>query len=314
MMINVRLSGVIPPLVTPVDAQGKFDAAAMRALLKRQIAAGVNGVLVLGSTGEFSQMDVAMRKDILEQVVAEVGGRVPVLAGVGTPSTRETIALARHAKSVGVAAALVVNPYYTPLSETHLLAHYREIADGVDMPLFLYNYPGMTGQDVGPALVREVALTCPNFVGIKDSVEAMSHTQQILLDVKPERPDFMVFSGFDDHLLPNLILGGDGAIPGTANFAPEVTCGLYQAFLRRDYPSMFAAHRQIAALMAIYRVDTPVYGPIKEAIRMTGVSIPRDVLAPARELDTKGRERVAAILKAALPDFAAGLALSASHV
>ncbi|HXP98334.1 MAG TPA: dihydrodipicolinate synthase family protein [Telmatospirillum sp.] len=298
-MNKIRLSGVIPPLVTPVDEQGRYVASAMRAMLEYQIAAGVNGVLVLGSTGEFSQMDIAMRKDILEQVIEDVGGRIPVLVGIGTPSTRETIMFGQHAKAAGATAALVINPYYTPLSEANLSAHYREVAANVDMPLFLYNYPGMTGQDISPSLVKELALACENIVGIKDSVEAVAHTRQIILEVKPLRPDFMVFAGYDDHLLNTLILGGDGAIPGTVNFAPEVACALYQAFRRKDYEAMFAAHRRIAALTAIYGIDTPVYAVVKEAVRMVGVAIPDSVLPPARKLGANGRDRIAAVLRSA---------------
>lgn len=296
-MNTIRLSGVIPPLVTPVDAQGKFAASAMQALLERLIAAGVDGVLVLGSTGEFSQMDCPTRRDILTQVVEQVRGRIPVLVGIGTPSTQETIELGRHAMAAGAAAAMVINPYYTPLSEANLSAHYRDVAANVAMPLFLYNYPGMTGQDLSPALVKELALSCKNIVGIKDSVDSIAHTRQIILEVKPLRPDFMVFSGYDDQMLNTLVLGGDGGIPGTANFAPEVACALYQAFKRHDYEAMFAAHRRIAALMSIYGVDTPVFSAVKEAVRMVGVAIPDAVLPPARTLDGKGRECVAAVLK-----------------
>jgi 4-hydroxy-tetrahydrodipicolinate synthase len=298
-MKNIQLSGVIPPLVTPIDAQGNFSVTAMQALLEHLIEAGVDGVLALGSTGEFSQMDSATRKAILVKVIEIVRGRIPVLVGIGTPSTGETITLGLHAKEAGAAAAMVINPYYTPLSEAYLAMHYREIAAKVDMPLFLYNYPGMTGQDLSPALVKDLALACENIVGIKDSVEAIAHTRQIILEVKPLRPDFMVFSGYDDQLLNTLVLGGDGGVPGTANFAPEVACSLYQAFKRQDYAAMFAAHRRIAALSAIYGVDTPVFSAVKEAVRMAGVNITDAVLAPARGLDAQGRAHVAAILKSA---------------
>ncbi len=298
-MKTIQLSGVIPPLVTPIDAQGNFSVSAMQALLEHVIEAGVDGGLALGSTGEFSQMEAAMRRDLLVNVIEIVRGRIPVLVGIGTPGTQETIALGRHAREAGAAAAMVINPYYTPLSEANLAMHYREIAAKVDMPLFLYNYPGMTGQDLSPALVKDLALSCENIVGIKDSVEAIAHTRQIILEVKPLRPDFMVFSGYDDQMLNTLVLGGDGGVPGTANFAPEVACALYQAFKRQDYAAMVTAHRRIAALTAIYGVDTPVFSAVKEAVRMAGVKIADAVLAPARGLDAQGRARVAAILKSA---------------
>jgi 4-hydroxy-tetrahydrodipicolinate synthase len=298
-MTKPRFAGVMVPLVTPFDEQGSYADGAMDRLLDYVIGAGVHGVLVMGSTGEFSEMNATTRKDILAHAIAHVRGRVPVLAGIGANSTRETVELGHHAQSVGAAAALVVNPYYTPMSRDKLYGFYRDVAASVTLPVFIYNFPGMTGQDLEPNLVKDLAFTCENIVGIKDTVEAPGHTRQIIQEVHAERPDFMIFSGYDDQLLNALMLGGHGGFPATANFAPEVACGLFRAFHEGDYPATIALHRRIAALVAIYGVDTPSYSAIKAAMRLRGLDIGPGVLLPDRPLDTQGIAKVSAILKLA---------------
>lgn len=298
-MTQTLFSGVIPPIPTIFDATGKFDPAGMGRLLDRLIERGVNGVLALGSAGEFCHMTQAMREEVAEFVVHHVNGRIPVILGVGAPGTQETIHYARHASKCGADAGMVINPYYAPLSQDNLYQHYRQIALSVELPLFLYNYPAMTGQDLEVDLVKKLAFDFKNFVGIKESVLSVSHTRQIIVDVKSPRPDFMVFCGYDEHLLNTLALGGDGAIPACANFAPEVVCGLYKAFRDKDYEKAFALHRTVAKLSPIYGIDTPFYGVIKEAIRQSGLDISTAVLAPTRALSDAGAQQVAEILRLA---------------
>ena len=295
-MSQPLFQGIIPPVPTIFDSHGHFDPVGMGALLDHLIFNGVNGVLVLGSAGEFTHMDRAMREEIAAFAVRHVNGRVPVLFCVSMPGTLETISYAQHAKDVGADAVLIVNPYYAPLSQDALYQHYKQIADSVDIPQMLYNYPAMTGQELEIELIKKLAFECPNIVGIKDSVISVSHTRQIIVEVKQQRPDFMVFCGFDEHLLNTLVLGGDGAIPACSNFVPDILCGLYQAFKNQDFGTAHELHRQIGQLASIYGIDTPFYGVIKEAIRQSGVAISTAVLPPARPLSESGKQQVAELL------------------
>lgn len=288
--------GIIPPVPTVFDAQGQFDPAGMGRLLDHLIDNGVNGVLVLGSAGEFSHMDRAMREEIAAFTVKYVNGRVPVLFCVSVPGTKETISYAEHAKEVGADAVLIVNPFYAPLSQEALYQHYKQIAAAVDMPQMLYNYPAMTKQELEIGLIKRLALECPNIVGIKDSVVSVTHTREIIVEVKSQRPDFMVFCGFDEHLLNTLALGGDGAIPACSNFAPKILCGLYQAFRAGDYAKAIELHREVGKLASIYGIDTPFYGVIKEAIRQSGVDISTAVLPPSVPISPAGQQKVAEFL------------------
>lgn len=296
-MKPVQLKGVIPPVPTIVDENGAFDAKGQAALIERNVAAGVDGMLFLGSGGEFCHMPYEMRKEVARFAVKQTAGRVPVLVGIGACATAEVIELGRHAASVGADAVLVVNPYYAKLSQAALRRHYETVAASVEVPVLLYNFPALTGQDLSVEMIRDLALSCPNIVGIKDTVDTIGHTRQIITDVKAARPDFVVFSGYDEYLLDTLILGGDGGIPATVNFAPDICIGIWQAFQARDFETVIALERRLARLSPVYGYDQPFFGLVKEAIRLTGSDISTSVLPPALPPGPELRARLAETLK-----------------
>jgi 4-hydroxy-tetrahydrodipicolinate synthase len=271
----------------------------MGALIERLIASGVDGLLILGSGGEFCHMAAPLRREVAEFAARQVAGRVPLLIGAGAPGTAEVIDYARHAASVGADAVLVVNPYYARLSEEALFRHYQTIAAAVPVPVILYNFPALTGQDLSVAMVKRLALACPNIVGIKDTVETPAHTREIVVEVKGARPDFLVFSGYDELLIDNLLVGGDGGIPATVNYAPDICLGIYQAFLEHDFPRLIALQRRLARLSPIYALDLPYFGLVKEAIRLTGTEISTAVLAPSLPPTADMKRRLAEVLTSA---------------
>lgn len=295
-MTSLRLRGVIPPVPTIVDADGRLDRAGMARVIDRLVASDVNGLLFLGSGGEFCHMDNRLRKEVADFAIAHTAGRLPVLIGVGAPGTGEVVDLGRHARAAGADGVLVINPYYALLSADHLLHHYRTISDALDMPVLLYNFPALTGQDLTPALVGRIVAECPAIVGIKDTVDTISHTRQIITTVKAEHPDFMVFSGFDEYLFDNLILGGDGAIPASSNIAPEICCGIFQAVQRDDLAAARPLIRRLAELVRLYTLEPAHFGVIKEAMRMTGLDISTAPLPPITPLADDRKAILADIL------------------
>jgi 4-hydroxy-tetrahydrodipicolinate synthase len=295
-MAKVQLKGIIPPLPTIVDARGALDRAGMAMLIERLIRSGVDGLLVLGSTGEFCHMSTAMRKEVAEFALEKVAGRLPVLVGAGTPGTAESIELGKHAAANGAQGILVVNPYYAHLSDEGLYRHYETIAESVGVPVLLYNFPAFTGQDLSADFVKRLALNCPNIIGMKDTIDNFGHTRQIILEVKAARPDFLVFAAFDEYLLPALLIGADGCIPASANFAPEICCGIYSAVQAKDFDRVALLAPRLAKLMSIYSIDTPYFGVVKEAIRLTGSPISTAVLAPALEPSEETKARLVEVL------------------
>ena len=293
------LRGVIPPVPTILNAKGRFDPEGMGILIDRLLATDVDGFLFLGSAGEFTQFSTAERKAIAEFCVKRVAGRRPVIIGAASCATDEVIELSRHASEIGADAVMIVNPYYSRLTDERIYLHYRSIAEASPLPVLLYNFPVLTGQDLSIELVKRLAQDCPNIVGIKDTVDCMSHIRLIILEVKAIRPDFLVFCGFDEYMLDTLLLGGAGVIPATSNFAPEITCGIYKAYCAGDFPALQTLMPRLAALSKIYSIDTPFAGLIKEALRMTGSDISTSVSAPATQPDAAMKLRLQKILERA---------------
>ena len=298
-MLNSQLKGIVPPVPTIVTASGALDRDGMALLIERLVHSGVDGLLILGSTGEFCHMSTAMRKQVAEFALEKVAGRLPVLVGAGAPATAETIELGKHAASIGAQGILVVNPYYAHLSTEGLYRHYEAIAASVGVPVLLYNFPAFTGQDLSVDFIKRLTLNCPNVVGIKDTVENFGHTRQLIVDVKSARPDFIVFAAYDEFLLPALLIGADGCIPATATFAPDIACGIYRAVREKDFDRIVVLQRRLASLMGIYALDTPFFGVVKEAIRLTGSPISTAVLSPALEPSEQTKTRLVEVLKQA---------------
>jgi 4-hydroxy-tetrahydrodipicolinate synthase len=291
-----QVKGVIPPVPTIFDADERFDPQGMGRLIDRLLASEVDGFLFLGSAGEFATIPHEHRKAIAEFCVQRVAGRKPAIVGTASCATREAIDLARHAGSAGADAVMVVNPYYAKLSEQRLYRHYRQIAENSPLPVLLYNFPALTGQDLSPGLVVRLAGDCPNIVGIKDTIDFMSHIRNLVLEVKGARPEFMVFTGFDEYLLDTLMIGGDGAIPATSNFAPEITCGIYRAYREQDFGTAQVLLKRLAILSRMYAIDVPFTGVIKEAIRLGGLDVPTTALSPVFAPDGATREKLVEIL------------------
>lgn len=289
--------GVFPPVPTILAEDGKLDEEGMGRLIDKLIADGVNGMLILGSGGEFCHMKKEERFRVAEFAVKYIDKRVPVLLGISSPSTDEVVEYGRHADHLGVDAVLVLNPYYALLNDDYIYNHFKTVAESITSPVLIYNFPALTGQDIKVEVIRRLARDCPNIIGIKDTVDNMSHVREIFNLVRPERPDFVIFSGYDEYMLDTLILGGNGGIPATANFAAEITCGIYRAFVAKDYPKMFDAQRQLARLSSIYAIETPFFGVVKEAIRMTGLDIPTHVLAPVQKLSEEKKQSLRALLR-----------------
>lgn len=291
-----RFKGIFPPVPTIVDESGNFDRSGMARMIDHVISNGADGMLILGSGGEFCHLSTAQRKEIAAFCLHHVAGRVPVLIGIASPGTAETIELGRHAHQAGANGVLVVNPYYAKLSDEARFTHYQRVAEALETPVFLYNFPDLTGQDIGLDIITRLARDVPNIVGIKDTIDNISHTREIINRVHTFRPDFIIFSGYDEYLLDTLLLGGHGGIPATFNFAPQITRGIYDAFVNNDLNRARAFQQQLAKLSPLYALEQPFFGVIKTAIKLSGVDISTAVVPPALPLNNEKTEQVRNIL------------------
>ena len=297
MQQTVQFSGIIPPVSTIFTADGRLDEQGSAALIDHMIDAGVDGLFFLGSGGEFSQLNTAERKAIAEFAIAHVNGRVPVLIGTGGTNARETIELSQHAQQAGADGIVVINPYYWKVSEANLIRYFEQVADSVTLPVILYNFPALTGQDLTPQLVKTLVDSRANIVGIKDTIDSVAHLRSMVLTGKAAHPQFVVLCGYDDHLFNTLLLGGDGAISASGNFAPQVSVNLLQAFRDGDLARAAQYHQTLLQIPQMYQLDTPFVNVIKEAISLCVRPVSTQVLPPAGPLDDARKAQLKTLLQ-----------------
>ena len=264
-MTRPLFKGVITALITPFR-DGRVDEAAFTRLLERQIAAGVHGVVPMGTTGESATLHPDEHKRVVELCVEVAAGRVRVIAGAGGSATDKAVEFVRHAKTVGADGALVVTPYYNRPSQEGLYRHFEAINEAVQLPVLLYNVPGRTGVDLANATVARLA-RLPNVVGIKDATGDLGRASQMRLEV-PE--SFALISGDDPTFLGYLAHGGHGVISVTSNVAPEAMVALYDAAVAGDAASALAWQDRLIRLhKALFLDASPA--PTKYALARLGL-------------------------------------------
>jgi 4-hydroxy-tetrahydrodipicolinate synthase len=229
-MTGPLFKGVITALITPLR-DGNVDEAAFTRLLERQIAAGVHGVVPMGTTGESASLRPDEHQRVVELCVSVAAGRVRVIAGAGSSATDKAIDMVRHAKTVGADGALVVTPYYNRPSQEGLARHFEAIAEAVQLPVLLYNVPGRSGVDLANDTVARLARH-PNIVGIKDATGDLARVSWMRANISGQ---FDLISGDDPSYLGYHAQGGVGVISVTSNVAPEAMVALHEAAAAGDY-------------------------------------------------------------------------------
>jgi 4-hydroxy-tetrahydrodipicolinate synthase len=264
-MTSVSLAGCGTALATPFAADGAIDERALRAFVDWQIDEGIDFLVPCGSTGEAATMSLAEHRRVVEVVVEQARGRVPVVAGAGSNDTQKAIALSRDLKQAGATHLLHVAPPYSRPPQRGLALHFHAIADAVDLPIVLYNVPGRTGCNVDAATTIELSAH-RNIVGTKEASGVLSQITDILVG----RPSgFAVLSGDDEMTLPICMLGGDGLISVASNAAPRLMAELVRKARAGDVSGARELHMRALPLMRAASVESnPI--PIKAALSMLG--------------------------------------------
>ncbi|HWS77429.1 MAG TPA: 4-hydroxy-tetrahydrodipicolinate synthase [Thermomonas sp.] len=264
----MQLSGSITALATPFTAAGEIDFPAWQRLLEGQLGAGINGVVVAGSTGEAAALLDAEYDALLRTAVEQVGGRIPVLAGTGQSNTAKTIEANRRAAALGADAALVVTPPYVRPTQNGLLAHYRVVADEGGLPVVLYNVPGRTGCDLAAETSGELSLH-PNIVGIKEA-RADAARMEALLPLR--RKGFAVLSGDDPTAARAMLAGADGVISVASNVVPNAFRRLCELALGGDVEGAEEFDARLHALYHFLGVEpNPI--PVKALLALNGIGV-----------------------------------------
>jgi 4-hydroxy-tetrahydrodipicolinate synthase len=260
--------GVITALITPLR-DGNVDEAALERLVERQIAAGIHGVVAVGTTGEGGGLTIEEHKRVTSICVNAAAGRIKVIAGAGSPATYESIDLARHGKTCGADGALVVTPYYNRPSQAGLIAHFEAVAEAVQLPLILYNVPGRTGVDLANESVQRLAQN-PNIVAIKDATGDLGRASWMHANIVGSGPQFDLITGDDHSFLGYMAHGGVGVISVTSNVAPEAMVAMYDAIVAGDYATARAWQDRLIGLhKALFLDASPA--PAKYALAKFGL-------------------------------------------
>lgn len=282
--------GVFTALITPFRS-GQIDEEALRALIERQIEAGVDGFVPCGSTGESATLSHAEHRQVVELVIEAVAGRVAVLAGTGSNSTREAIEFTAHARDAGAEGALLLSPYYNKPTQEGIYAHYATIAEETGLPLILYNVPGRTASNIEAETVARLA-RLPGIVGIK---EASGDLEQMAQVIAKSPADFSVLSGDDSLTLPLLAIGGKGVISTTSNVAPKQVVELVQSFLAGESTRARERHYELLPLFEVLFCETnPI--PLKAACAALGWC-DEEIRLPLTRIDDANLERLKFVLK-----------------
>ena len=260
----MRFRGSMTALVTPFDGP-RIDEAALRRLVEFQIENGTSALVPCGSTGESATLSHDEHAQVVGLVVEFARGRVPVIAGTGSNSTREAISLTNAAKEAGAAAALLISPYYNKPSQQGIFEHYKQIAAATRFPLIVYNIPGRTASKIEASTIARLA-ELDEIIGLKEATGSLDEVQEV---IRLCGDDLDVYSGDDSLTFPILAVGGVGVISVVANVAPKRSAAAVGAALRGDWDEARRLHFDLLPLMRALFVETnPV--PVKAALSMMG--------------------------------------------
>jgi len=299
-----EFTGVGTALITPFTRTGALDEAAIRALARRQIDAGVHFLVPCGTTGETPTLSAEERRRVVELVVAEAKGRALVLAGAGGYDTQEVIHTVAEMERLGVQGILSVTPYYNRPTPEGLYQHYKAIAEKTALPIIVYNVPGRTGCNIDPATLARLA-TIPNIAGVK---EASGNITQMAEICRTVRADFIVLSGDDAITLPLMAIGGRGIISVASNETPAEMVHLVEAAERGDFAQARRWHEKLLPLMQINFIESSP-GPVKFAMSAMGLCEPsyRLPMVPPRPAS---QEKILGVLRdLGLPIVGASVAI-----
>jgi 4-hydroxy-tetrahydrodipicolinate synthase len=259
------LRGAFTALITPMNPDESIDYEGYRKLVRFQLESGISGLVPLGTTGETPTLDEAEEDKLIDIVMAEAKGKVPVILGAGSNCTKDAVKYVKRAKTRGADYALVVTPYYNKPNDEGIYRHFAACAE-VGIPIIVYNIVGRTGKNISTSLLSRIA-DLPNIAGVKEASGDINQMMDVIHSIKSKHPDFTVLSGDDALTLPLVALGGDGVISVLSNIAPRAVTDMTLAALAGDMKTASSMHyKLLPAFRAAFIESNPV--PIKAAMNM----------------------------------------------
>ena len=261
--------GVITPVLTALDENENFNKDAYQKFIDHLIKSGVHGIFSLGTNGEFYAFSFEEKLEIIKAAVEAVDGRVPVYAGTGCVTTKETVELSKAVEALGGVDCLsVISPYFTAITQDDLYRHYSAVAKAVNLPILLYNIPARTGNNIAFTTVKKLA-EFDNIIGIKDSSGNFDNTLKYIENTDPR---LHVLAGSDSLILWTLKAGGSGAISGCSNVFPELMVSIYELFKKGDFEAANEAQKKIRPFRNVMQMDNP-NSVVKRAAQLLGYEV-----------------------------------------
>ena len=290
----------ICPVLTAFHKDGSVDMEAMKALFDHLIEGGLDGIAIMGSSGEFYSMTLADAKAFAKASLAYLKGRIPVYVGTGRLTLEETVDLSSFALGCGADGVMVVGPYYIGTDSEGIFSYYDQVAEKLPGDILLYNYPDRTGFDITSDIVLRLLERHSNIVGYKDTMAAPSHIRELIRSVKSVYPEFRVYSGYDDNFTHVLLSGGNGCIAALSNLKPGLCAQWRDAWNREDLGKVAEIQRIIDGLMDFYTISTPFMPAMKYALQKIGFPILADCKLPALPASLIQRKKVEQLLEGIL--------------
>ncbi len=301
--MSPMLSGIIPPLISPLKARDELDQKGLERLVEHVLSGGVHGLFLLGTTGEAPSLSYRLRRELIERVSAVVAGRVPILVGITDTSFVESVHLAEHASKAGAQALVLSTPYYFPAGQTELARYVENLVPELPLPLILYNMPSLTKVWFEIETLQRLS-AIPQIIGLKDSSGDMGYFEKAI-GLKNLRPDWSIMIGPEAKLPESMRLGGDGGVAGGANIFPKIFVDCYEACVAGNQVRIDEMQTAINALQQIYEVGKYASKYIKATkCCLSLLGICDDFMAePFDRFRAQERERVRVILESLKKDL-----------
>ena len=294
-MKAVEIKGIIPPIITPMNDDESINVAELRAQVNRQIEGGVHAIFCFGTNGEGYILSMKEKEEVLEATIDQVKGRVPVYAGTGCISTRDTIYMSKRAEEMGADVLSIITPSFAVASQKELYDHYVEVAKHVNIPIVLYNIPPRTGNKLLPETVAKLAKDVDVIMGAKDSSGDIENLKAYIRETRDIGKNFAVLAGNDGSILTCLKEGGAGGIAGRANLYPKALASIYNCFVAGDVDKAQEYQDAVATLQRVFKFGNP-NTVIKKAVNLLGYPV-GDCRKPFNYLCDEGVAELKAVLK-----------------
>lgn len=293
----MKKANFLTPVVTAFDKNGNLDIQGNKNVWDHLIKGGVDGLVIMGSTGEFFSMTTEQKKELIKLVVEHVNKRTKVYIGTSCMTVEDTVELSNFAIETGADAVMIISPYYFALSNESVEFFYDKVAEAVKGDIYLYNFPDRTGHDLTPEVTLNLLRKHKNIVGFKDTVSEMGHTRKLMTTVLKEFPDFIVLSGFDENFVHNILCGGSGCIGGLSNLCPELFADWVKAINAKNMDEVARIQKIVDKLMALYPIGTPFIPIMKKAMILHGVEMKEYCTKPFLPATEEQTEQIKAVMK-----------------